>query len=342
DEFDKKFGFDFPEKQPAIPPPLDADGVQGMLISNAGEAIAAPDAEPDLWPSDQVTWNRVHLRTSTQTAAYGIEIARTQASPDYPWRLAQQIAEAVKSRVLADQPADNVKSGAAVAVEIAACHLLLCGGDLTVASREQGANLLLQYLVELEAELTNESHPIAGEQLRRLRGLAALAFANLDPRTKRLLLENVVDALSSVRIVNQETCVALMAIISNGEHDTSHSVTLPNSFEQLVNDRFTVLNASATNQDKDSAKKLIWNFRQIAVTERNLVDQFKDALRFFGTAEHHGQYVVVKKDVAVAQSNNQDRKTGTADMKAGWALLRSAFLQAHSLICQGWQSISNT
>jgi hypothetical protein len=310
--FHKKFGFSLPARQPTILPPLDDDGVQSMLISNEGEAVPAFDTETDLWPADVVTWNMVHLRSSTQAAAYGIEMARTQAAHDYPWRLAQQIAEAVKSKVPADQEVDNVSSGAAVAVEIAACHLVLCGGDLAVASREQGANLLLRYLVELEAELANESHPVATEQLRRLRGLAALAFANLDPRTKRLLLESVVDALSSVRIVNQETCVALMAIVSNGEHDASHPLTLHNSFERLVNDLFGTLNASADEKSKNAAEILIGNFRLITVTERGIADQFKDALRFFGTAEHHGEYLILRERAKGGQSDNGEGDEGLA------------------------------
>ena len=339
-KFDKKFGFNLPEKQPPLPQQTDADGAQTLLISNEGEAIAAFNAESYYWASDKVNWNFVHLRTSTQAAAYGIEIARTQAAPDYPWRLARQIAEEVKSKVMASQILEAVTSGAAVAVEIAACHLLLCGGDLTVASREEGANLVLRYLLELESEVINESQANVAEQLCRLRGLAALAFANLDLCTKRLLLDNVVAALSTVRLVNQETSIALMTIVSNLGREGIRSVAPTNSFEELVRSRYMNLNAS--NETRESANILIWNYRLIAVAERSLTDQLTDALRFFGAGVSHGQLQIVKKAAETAQSINQDRVVGVADPNAGWAVLRSAFLQAHSIICQGWQSTSST
>jgi hypothetical protein len=332
---EKKFGFTPPIPTESSPSPqLLTSFIQQQLIDSDGNTVVNDEiTHKNRWRSDEVTWNTVFLRTSTQACVYAIEVARTLAEPDYPWRLAEEIAATTESPLHDSLGVESLRSGAAAAVQIAATYLLLCGGDLSLASRELGAKLLIKQLLLLERDVVNESHESTLVQLRRLRGLATLALVNLGSSTKHLISEQIVKLIAEFRLINPETCIALMAVVSYDEMAEQKTDASQHSFAVQVKRLYDEL---SRNQE-DSAKCLIWNFHAITVTERSLKEQFENAVRFFGAASHHGQFAEIKARSEVMQVNSQEKRHGFYDPNAGWAQLRIGLLRAHSIIFHGWQ-----
>ncbi len=308
----KKFGF-LPPKAPAPTiAPVEPQGGQQSLITPDGKSVPAPAAPITWWSSDSVDWKHVWLRDSAQAVTYAIEIARTQAAPLYPLRLARQLAEP-SSATSTDY------NGISAAVEVVSCYLLLCSHELSLATKEAGGGQLLRYLARMEGAPVSADEVVLKTRFARQRELAALALVNLDGVTKRLLLDEVVSVLTTTRMVNPETRVAIMATVLNPEEDGASSNDGISRFDKMVISRLQ----EREFRDSNEANTLRWNYRLLTLSEQTLPEQFDSAVTFFGAGSSHGDCVKRLKE-AENDSNHF----------AGWGLCRSALQSAHMLICR--------
>lgn len=306
----KKFGFIPPETPVSAVIQTKAQLGQQSLLTPDDEFVAPPQAPATMWPSYSVEWRYVWLRDSAQAVTYAIEIARTQASPLYPLRLAKQLAEPEHSTMLDF-------NGLSAAVEVLSCYLLLCAHELSLTAKEAGGGQLLRYLAKMEGFPVPTEDAIARIRLARLRELAGLALINLDPITKRLLLDEVVSVITKTRMVNPETRVALMAAIIDTTDDGNSTLVGKSRFDNMVMTRLHDPQWNCT----DDAGTLRWNYWLLTICEQTIPDQFEAALTFFGAGLQHGDCV---KRLGQARSD--------ANQSAGWGLCRSALQNAHTLI----------
>lgn len=309
----KKFGFVLPqssEELSSAKPPANSPVIQQSLWTETGEPNL-PRTQPEqsnTWPSKEVTWKYVWLRDSAQATTYAIEIARTQAKPEYPLRLAKELAEpeGVPSSAFAD---------IAAAVEVLSCYLLLCTHEISDAIKEALGIHLLQYLARLETMPPPEPAQLLPRHAR-LRELAALAFINLDAATKRLLQDEILSIMEKTLLLTPETRVAIMAVlfVSSGEVSPNQQAS---SFEQKATSRLQ----ERDFRDTPSANTLRWNYWGLTLTEQQLNKQFDDALQFFGPGVRHNECICQLK-----------KAENSADKSAGWRLCRTVFQIAHTLI----------
>lgn len=310
----KKYGFKPPET-PSPPAPVIEPSGQNSLLTASGEVIPPPPAPVRWWPSNEVTWSHVWLRDSAQAVAYAIEIARTQAAPLYPLRLASQLA-----------PPEDVTEpdfiSLSTAVEIIACYLLLCAHELSVATKEAAGVQLIGYLARMEGADVSGRYAELKVRFARLRELVALALINLDNDTKRLLLREVILVISRRRLIHTETCVAFMAVIMDKEDLGSAPRGQISLFDKLVTNRLREPEFSGT----DNANTLQLNYWLLTLDEPTLPQQFDEAMRFFGARQWHGDCISILNDVEC-----------DANALAGWGVCRHAIRKARTLICSGNQ-----
>ncbi len=330
----KRFGFTPPALPEVVPPPVDAAG-QTSLLGSLGEPIQPKAGPKDAWPSDEVEWGQVWIQNSTQAVAYAVEIARTQANPDYPIKFAKELAETREGSALSDM-------GCAAAIEIIACFFLLCASDLTVTTKERGTRLLIRYLIHLEGNRQFDMRTELKGRMRSLRQLTVLALTNLDDETKFLVRNDVVWALCQARLVNQETQVGLMTVaLEEYAPDDSRTADI----EKLIDTKLSELKAHTESSEelsfRDQRSLLSWNRQLITLTKRSVADQFKYALRFFGPSDQHGECVEVLQRAAALRDENVKRSISfkeEEDPSAGWSLVNGTVQMAHSIICQGWRN----
>jgi hypothetical protein len=226
--------------------------------------------------------------------------------------LARQLAEPEKAT-------SSDFNGISAAVEVLSCYLLLCTHELSLATKEAGGAQLLRYLARMEGAPVSADEAVLKTRFARQRELAALALVNLDAVTKRLLLDEVVSVLTTTRMVNPETRVAIMATIMNPEEDGVSSSDGSSRFDKMVISRLQ----EREFRDTSDANTLRWNYRLLKINEQTLPEQFNSAVAFFGAGPSHGDCVKRLKE-AENDSNHF----------AGWGLCRSALQSAHTLICR--------
>jgi hypothetical protein len=269
----KKFGFSRPPPVVALAAPTvenAAESAEQLSLFDRADDAAYPARDGDLWTSDEAIWHTVTIENSVQAAAYAIEIARTTAQPSYPWRFADALADQAKG--------EQGSTGILAAIDIAVGHLMLCCSvDMAVAERERGARALLSYLALCERVEPDRPQKVNGmltaERLRRLRSLAAITLMNLDDTVKRLVFDDVASLLATVKLVNSETCCALMALV----------IAEPSRFRDRLQ--------SKLDQDRHDQKRtelLEQNYRLVNLEGRPIEDQFDDALAYLGQADWHG------------------------------------------------------
>lgn len=316
----KRFGFVPKRSDPSEAAPVDTQG-QAALIDQRGSAVQALGPDPDEFTEDSFDWRYVWLETSTHAATYATEIARATSSSDYPWKLAGELG--------ADNPI--------AAIEIVATFLLLCTGDLSVASKHRGAKQLVQHLISLENSTSSIDDTEGINHLRRLRGLATLTLINLDAATKRLLIADVVDVMCLARVIKPETRVAIMAAVMPTSAAINSNYV---QFTKAAEKRLAELKESEKS-NSSAAAILDWNYLLVTSNEVSIEKQFIDAVRFFGQRNTHGDLtdIIARADEASLTAEDQSHLSGVEpDSTAGWDLIRSCLQRAHAIVCQGRDS----
>ncbi|WP_294987924.1 hypothetical protein [Sulfuritalea sp.] len=313
----KKFGFRIRPNEPVVNREQVA---QRSLISDDGKpTLSDPEPRQTWWERDQVlNWNYIWLRDSAQATAYGIEIARTLCTPTYPLRLAREFAEEQDS-------GKDTFAGIAIAIEVLGSYLLLSSHEIPVAVKESAGVQLLRYLAMLESATSDFIAEVSADRLSRLRGLTSLALINLDGPTKRLLLDEILNLVTSTRFINDETRIALMTVLLESADEGSQTNDLNAPFK----DRIRELLKSDHIKNSDAANIVRSNYWALTLSEHTLAEQFRHALRFFGAGIAHGDCMDRLKD---AESWAGDQPIPS------WALCRTTLQTALSMICRGASS----
>lgn len=310
----KKFGFQ-PPTTPTESREESSSKKQLDLVDQFGNVVNSPPRPTDSWIVNEDAWHHVLLEDSAQAATYAIEIARTTSNVSYPWRLASQLA----------------KNDPLAAIEVACTYLLLCGPDLEVAVKEQGAVLLLEQLCLIEMPSFAESDLLKSdlrkiERIVRLRGLAVLTLANLDVETKKLMLPEVVKAMSKVRLVSPEIRLAMIAIVSVGQiYKGDGGAEFDRLKEAMVED----LRKVSSSESLKPTDILLWNTVLVNISNLQIADQFSNALEFFGAGEKHGTL----RDVFSVADGIHVPKAGVGVV--AWNLIGSTIDRALALTCEG-------
>lgn len=322
---DKRFGFTPPAAvREAGVPQVKAGQLQ--MIDSDGRAIPVLPRLSDTWTADEVEkangWHRIFLEDSTQAAIYAIEIARTTSRMAYPWSVARELATGGKPNAEPLAPGNPD-----AAIEVICTYLLLCGPDLSVAIKEEGARLLLQQLTLIEKVPFTSSAPESVQRLAQLRGLAILALVNLDDDTKYLLLDEVVQSMSKVRFLSQDIRVAVMAITSVGRsvgRDPGARLT------SLVKGKSEALSLERSSTNLRPTSILEWNVVLTTISQLPIGQQFESALDFFGAGAHHGDMKIILDEVDRMNVSGQ-----VTNPQGGWSLLENTLERTLSLTCEG-------
>jgi hypothetical protein len=216
----------------------------------------------------QRVWNYVAIENSTQAVVYSIEIARATAAVDYPVRLAEQLET----------------TDPAAAIEVLATYLLLCGADLSIVTKERASEVLLRNLLGLQRAVATGSDLDLEARDRKLRGLATLAFANLDAATKRLMLWRIATYLQAGIITDGVNRVALLTLTSSSNLS---SEDLGKEFGRVVEGVYEEQIRSAEGGAL-FASALMCNYLQITSNEVPIARQLDASLRFWGKGKDHG------------------------------------------------------